>query len=384
MAITLSGTNGIQNVLGSASAPADTNTTTPTTGVYYPSATTWGVSTAGTNALYIDASQNVGIGTTSPSSYFNAKTTVFGSSGTNRLTVANSGSTSSDASDLLVCANGTTYFLQNIIYGNGNASTQSNTTTTYTIGTAASAPLLFNTNNTERMRIDSSGNVGIGTTSPSGNLEVKGASGQNIYATYTGGSQLRMKSDSGDSGVGTTGSTPLLFLVANAEKTRIDTLGAFLIGTSSRGTTNSNSFTFQPGDAYSVFNHINGTSSGTSYINFGYNGAGIGSISQSGTTGVLYNVTSDQRLKTNVIDAPSASSIIDAIQIRSFDWKSDGSHNRYGVIAQELNQLVPEAVHTPVDEKEMMGVDYSKLVPHLIKYVQELKAEFDAYKAAHP
>ena len=60
MSIVLNGTTGIQNVLGSASAPADTNTTTPTTGVYYPSATTWGVSTAGTNALYIDASQNVG------------------------------------------------------------------------------------------------------------------------------------------------------------------------------------------------------------------------------------------------------------------------------------------------------------------------------------
>jgi predicted metal-binding protein len=48
-------------------------------------------------------------------------------------------------------------------------------------------------------------------------------------------------------------------------------------------------------------------------------GGAIGSITQNGTTAVLYNVTSDQRLKTNVIDAPSASSIIDAIQIRSFD-----------------------------------------------------------------
>ena len=51
MAIVLNGSTGIQNVLGSASAPADTNTTTPTTGVYYPSATTWGVSTAGAGAV---------------------------------------------------------------------------------------------------------------------------------------------------------------------------------------------------------------------------------------------------------------------------------------------------------------------------------------------
>ena len=66
MTITLNGTTGIQTPLGSAGSPVDSNTTTPTTGIYYPSATTWGVSTAGTNALYIDASQNVGIGTTSP------------------------------------------------------------------------------------------------------------------------------------------------------------------------------------------------------------------------------------------------------------------------------------------------------------------------------
>jgi hypothetical protein len=54
---------------------------------------------------------------------------------------------------------------------------------------------------------------------------VKGASGQNIYVSYTSGSQLRLKSDSGDSGVGTTGSTPLLFLINNGEVGRFDTSG---------------------------------------------------------------------------------------------------------------------------------------------------------------
>ena len=75
MAITLNGSTGIQNVLGSASAPAESNTTSSNTGLYFPTSTTLGLSTAGTNALYIDASQNVGIGTTSPS----AKLTVAGS-----------------------------------------------------------------------------------------------------------------------------------------------------------------------------------------------------------------------------------------------------------------------------------------------------------------
>ena len=53
MTITLSGTAGIQLPLGSASAPAETNTTAQTTGIYYPSSTTLGLSTNGTNAVYI-------------------------------------------------------------------------------------------------------------------------------------------------------------------------------------------------------------------------------------------------------------------------------------------------------------------------------------------
>ena len=66
MAIVLNGTTGIALPLGSASAPAETNTTSGTTGIYYPTSTTLGLSTNGTNAVYIDASQNVGIGTSSP------------------------------------------------------------------------------------------------------------------------------------------------------------------------------------------------------------------------------------------------------------------------------------------------------------------------------
>ena len=65
MAVTISGTNGIAVPLGSASAPAETNTTSATTGIYYPTSTTLGLSTNGTNAVYIDASQNVLINTTS-------------------------------------------------------------------------------------------------------------------------------------------------------------------------------------------------------------------------------------------------------------------------------------------------------------------------------
>ena len=290
MAITLNGTTGIQNVLGSASAPAESNTTSSNTGLYFPTSTTLGLSTAGTNALYVDASQNVGIGTTATSSY---------------------------GSPLTIYA--ATNPVLAIVSGNANAylrlySTSDNNM--YLINNGGS--MVMNTANSERMRIDSSGNLLVGTTTV---------------------------------GLGATTGVGINY--------------------------NGNAF-------YISIGHPTGTATGAAYQSFSYNGGAIGSITQSGTTAVLYNVTSDQRLKTNIIDAPSALSIIDAIQIRSFDWKADNSHNRYGVIAQELNQLVPEAVHTPIAENDMMGVDYSKLVPILIKSFQELKSEFDAYKTAHP
>ena len=64
MTVTINGTSGIQNVLGSASAPAESNTTNANTGLYFPTATTLAIATNGTQAVYVDASQNVGIGTT--------------------------------------------------------------------------------------------------------------------------------------------------------------------------------------------------------------------------------------------------------------------------------------------------------------------------------
>jgi hypothetical protein len=95
-----------------------------------------------------------------------------------------------------------------------------------------------------------------------------------------------------------------------------------------------------------------------------------GSITTNGTI-TLYNTTSDQRLKTNIADAPSGN--IDSIKVRSFNWLADGSHQEFGLVAQELVEVAPYAVHQPSNTEEMMQVDYSKLVPMMIKEIQELK-----------
>jgi len=162
----------------------------------------------------------------------------------------------------------------------------------------------------------------------------------------------------------------------SSEKARLDNSGRFFVGTTTSGTSTANGFTVNnpAGGTYVAVGHANGTSSGAAYVVFTYNSSTIGSITQSGTGAVSFNSSSDQRLKENIADADDAGSKIDAIQVRKFDWKADGSHQDYGMVAQELQVVAPEAVSAPEDPEEMMGVDYSKLVPMMLKEIQSLRA----------
>jgi hypothetical protein len=106
----------------------------------------------------------------------------------------------------------------------------------------------------------------------------------------------------------------------------------------------------------------------------------IGNISfNSGVTAVNYNTTSDYRLKEDYRDF-NGLNIISDIDVYDFKWRNVEDRS-YGVIAHELNDVVPSAVTGVKDGEDMQGVDYSKLVPLLIKSVQELKAENVALQA---
>ena len=217
----------------------------------------------------------------------------------------------------------------------------------------------------------SGGNVGIGTTSPSSIFNIKTSNGQFLVQNGTSAAQMRISAFNNAGNA----NAALIFEGYSSEYGRFDTSGNLLVGTTSSSPTNGNWLTSLPASAgaYHAIGHASGTPSGNYFQAFYYNASAIGSITQSGTTAVLYNLTSDQRLKTNIVDAESSSALIDAIQVRQYDWKSDGSHQRYGFIAQELVTVAPEAVHQPADPEEMMGVDYSKLVPMLVKEIQSLR-----------
>jgi hypothetical protein len=167
------------------------------------------------------------------------------------------------------------------------------------------------------------------------------------------------------------------FQTAGTEKARIDTSGRFEIATSGNVygqdaglTVNGTNFT------RAIFTSINGTTSATHCAFQNGNGV-VGSITTNGSA-TLYNVTSDERLKENIVDAPNFGSVIDSLQVRSFDWKADQTHQRAGFVAQEILAIAPEAVHQPTDTDEMMAVDYSKLVPMLVKEIQSLRQRLSA------
>jgi hypothetical protein len=151
--------------------------------------------------------------------------------------------------------------------------------------------------------------------------------------------------------------------------------GNLLVGTTSAGLEDSKSMVLSKQYGVVYVNHATGQASGEQYAIFGYAGTSIGSITQNGTTSVNFNGyivnPSDRKLKTNIVDAPSSLLLIDKIQIRSFNWVAEEKNQSYGVIAQELETVFPEAVNAPINEDGFYGVDYTKLVPMLVKAIQE-------------
>jgi Chaperone of endosialidase len=126
---------------------------------------------------------------------------------------------------------------------------------------------------------------------------------------------------------------------------------------------------------------LNRTTTNGQLAEFRFNGNAVGSISYNGSL-TLYNQTSDQRLKENIADAGTAFDKISQIKIRSFDWIESKSHETHGVIAQELEQVVPQCVTKGEDNEDgsvkyFWQVDTSPLVPLLIKSIQELKNTVD-------
>lgn len=232
------------------------------------------------------------------------------------------------------------------------------------------------------MTLDASGNLLIGGTSNAAGARLisENASGNQLGLRYTSVATWYNSVDS---------SGNYIWTKDGANIARIDSNGNLLVGQGGTGFSNSNSITIEPGSgAYSVYNHASGSASGNKYIWFAYGASGIGSITQNGTTGVLYNLTSDYRLKNNQEALTGAKDFIMALKPKKWQWW-DGSGEGVGFIAHEFMEV---AKHSGNGEKDAVDADgkpvyqsiqpsSSEVMANLVAFVQELKAEIDSLKS---
>ena len=104
-----------------------------------------------------------------------------------------------------------------------------------------------------------------------------------------------------------------------------------------------------------------------------------GQITVNGATGVTsYLSASDYRLKEDLKDFKGLD-LVSNIKVYDYKWKS-ADERTYGVVAHELQEVLPQAVNGNKDDEQMQSVDYSKIVPLLVAAIQELKAEIELLK----
>ena len=318
--------------------------------------------------------------------------------------------------------------------------TQTNPRIDYGNSTAGALRFWSVDENSEKMRITSAGNVGIGTTSP--NLSSNGTYGNKVltvsgsvagYAGIlelasvgyagTGGNMGQIQFVNGTSRNASISSHPETSVLDNAflnfstkatggtltERMRITSGGYLKVsndGTYLSATGTAHELTQTTGGDWSTIIH-NDTSAPygllVKYSSVSPNSGGAEFLYCSDSTVQRFYVTSagavygngtygtisDRKLKENIVDATPKLNDINKLKVRNFNFKDNPEEKHIGFIAQELEEVFPKAVETKQDKDEdnnLIEDSYTKtiktsiLIPMLVKSIQELKAEIDILK----
>ena len=207
-------------------------------------------------------------------------------------------------------------------------------------------------NLTDAITVDSSNNVGIGTSSPSYNLDVSAANAVGMIRTPdTTSPTLGLFVNSGSNGVGTisvdngghmtfdTGSNG----AGQAERMRINSSGNLLLGTTASTRVGVVKIFGTSANSYTSLACESSTASGVRQIRFYNPNAEIGNISTSGTS-TSYNTSSDYRLKENVVAITGATDRLKQPNPSRFNFIADADTTVDGFLAHEVQSVVPEAI----------------------------------------
>jgi hypothetical protein len=246
------------------------------------------------------------------------------------------------------------------------------------IETTSTIPIVFNPAGTERMRITSDGLVGIGSSSPTRSLQITRTSTAFINVE---GSTMAFGSSN----------APLLFFANNNESMRITSAGDVLMGKTAENAGVAGfqyrgaapglvQITRDGGESLQLWRY---TSNGKMLI-FYYNGTEVGSISSNTSS-----LPSDYNFKKDITDLSLGLNLIDKLRPVNYRHKIDNDNEPLsnGIIAQELEEALIKCgvkknellmlQHTPNEDKTQSEywVDYTKMIPILIKSIQELSAK---------
>jgi hypothetical protein len=377
--------------MDSAVARIESTFASGASGAYRPLA----FSTSDAERMRIDTSGNVGIGTSSPTAY----------SAGDRLLQVHATVNSSELK-LTNATTGTGATAGFVALQSGND--------TY-LWNGSNSFMSFGTNNSERMRIGSNGNIGIGTTATDAAVNIYGTNGTASSSTTFwnltyAGMVIRNSSDTANTVAGiafqggssgnsnsaigniaeSTSLGALAFYTGGSgrsntvpERMRIDSSGNLLVGTTNALSARASIKTsVSGGTAISTDNPDSVT-----YLpmRFHSNTTLVGYI-ESSSTATSYVTSSDYRLKENIAPMTGALSKVAQLKPCTYTWKSNGEASQ-GFIAHELQAVVPDAVTGEKDAVnedgsiKPQGIDTSFLVATLTASIQELKAIVDAQAA---